>query len=101
MSDTSDWSQIGKINFTFLRACACGGIAWLCLKGYETGVDWLLWIAAMYLGGAAFYAVIAIYKTIKVILGTMRWSRFRKGHAAPKSDPMAGEKDLRAKGILK
>ena len=61
----------------------------------------LLLFAAMFGVGMIWHGTVATFQTIKVILGTLRWSRYRKGHATPKADPMAKAEDLRAKGILK
>lgn len=101
MSEVSAWGKIWRINGRYLRASCCGWIAWLCWKGHEVGIDWLILFAAVFAAGAAVHGVIAVFQTVKAIGGLARWKRFRKGYAKPKADPIGERSAMRARGMFK
>lgn len=100
MSDISAWEQVWRINGRFLRATFCGGFAWLCWQGYIVGIGWLGLFAAMFAVGAVIHGGIALFQTIKAIVGSLRWGRYQKLGANPKADKLAERDVLRKRGLL-
>lgn len=100
MSEVSAWTQVWKINQRFLRALSCGGLAWLCWQGRLAGIDWLILLAVMFAAGTTLHGVIGVFQTVKVIAGTLSWSRFKKQAAKPKADGLADRASLKKGGML-
>lgn len=101
MSEGTAWGQVGKINGHFLRASACAGIAWACWQGFEAGSILLGMFTAIFACGAVWHGLIATFQTLRILIGSFKWRRFKRGGAAPKADPVAGEDALRAGGLIK
>lgn len=101
MSDSSAWAQVGKINGRFLRATFCGGFAWACWQGFEAGSVLLGCFAVMFACGALWHGGMAVFQSIKVIVGSFKWRKFKRSGAKPKADAIATEAELRARGLMK
>ena len=100
MSEVSAWEKVWRINGRYLSALFCGWIAWLCWQGYDVGIDWLILFVAMFAVGAVLHGVIAVFQTVKAIVGTLTWGRFKSKGNDPKADRMAERDALRKRGLL-
>lgn len=101
MSGSSGWAKVLKINGRFLRATFCGVIAWGCWLGFEAGSVLLGMFAVMFACGTIWHGGIALFQSIQIVVGSFKWRAFKRKGAKPKADPVAGEADLRATGLIK
>lgn len=101
MSGVSGWTTVWKINGRFLRATFCGGLAWGCWRGFEAGSTLLGLFAVAFVCGAIWHGSIALFQSLQIIIGSIKWRRFKRGGTTPKADPVAVEADLQAKGLIK
>lgn len=101
MSEVKAWGQVGKINGQFLRASACAGITWACWQGFEAGSILLGCFAVMFASGTVWHGTVALFKTLRILIGSFKWRRFKRGGVTPKADPVAGEDALRTRGLIK
>ena len=102
MADKSGWALVWKINGDFLSAALGLGLGYgfwrLCLS---SGFELYGYIAVMFAIVGAFRAATALAGMAKLIFSLRKWARYEKRGAAPKADRLAGEAELRRKGLLK
>ncbi|MEM9061753.1 MAG: hypothetical protein AAGD13_14930 [Pseudomonadota bacterium] len=102
MSEANGTSAIWKFNAACLRAAAAGGLGWLFWQASKSP-DWELFIffAAIFALAAVKQAIIALIALVRLILRQRKWARYHRQGTAPKADRMAGEADLKRRGILR
>lgn len=95
------WSAWGKIGGNAFRAAFGFGGAWLFWKLAGPGFEMVYAFAAIFAVGGSIRAVLALGWTVRLVLSRRSYARFRSQGAKPKADHLAGEADLRKKGLLR
>ncbi|MEM7663967.1 MAG: hypothetical protein AAF292_17120 [Pseudomonadota bacterium] len=102
MTESSGGNAVWKFNAACLRAAAAGALGWLfwhasMLPGWEL----FIFFAAIFALAAVKQAIIALIAFVRLILRQRKWAQYRRQGTAPKADRMAGEADLKRRGILR
>lgn len=102
MSDAAPgWKAVGQVSASFLRASAGLALAWGFWEASASkGFELFAYIAAV--GAIVFIkqAAIGLVQLVQLIISQRKWAGYRRQGATPKADHMAGDAELRKRGLM-
>lgn len=101
MSDKSGWPLVWKINGDFLRALLSFGLGYgFWLLRQSEGFELYGYIAVMFAVVGAFRAATGFAGMVKLMMSLRKWARYQSKGEMLKADKMAGDAELRDRGLL-
>ena len=101
MAEQSGWDTIWAVNASFLRVAAAGAIGWACWEASAArGYELLAYLAAVAGVVVVKHGAIGLYHLARLALKPRKWARFRRQGVEPKADRLAGDAELRERGLM-